>query len=68
VDLERLDSTGWKALMSWFSGTSRTNKTNNSSRTGDAKRSRSRRGQESPGQLSLDLDFDLGIDAGSSHH
>jgi deoxyribodipyrimidine photo-lyase len=68
VDLERLDSTGWKALMSWFSGTSRTNKTNNSSRTGAAKRSRSRRGQESPGQLSLDLDFDLGIDAGSSHH
>ena len=68
VDLERLDPAGWKALMSWFSGTSRTNKTNTSSRTGAAKRSRSRRGQESPGQLSLDLDFDLGIAAGSSHH
>jgi len=68
VDLERLDPAGWKALMSWFSGTSRTNKPNTSSRTGAAKRSRSRRGQESPGQLSLDLDCDLGIAAGSSHH
>jgi deoxyribodipyrimidine photo-lyase len=72
VDLERLDPAGWKALMSWCSGTSRTSKTNTSSRTGAAKRSRSRRGQESPGQLSLDLgmdlDLDLGIAAGSSHH
>jgi hypothetical protein len=64
VDLERLDPAGWKALLSWFSGTSRTNSTSRSTGAGgkgsnsnaSASRSRSRRTQESPGQLSLDLD------------
>ena len=52
IDLERLDPVGWRALMSWFSGSSRTT---GSRTTQPASRSRSRRAQQSPGQLSLDL-------------
>jgi deoxyribodipyrimidine photo-lyase len=56
MDLERLDPAGWRALMSWFSGS-------NNSRGGSAAkpahkqpRARStRRREPSPGQLSLDL-------------
>ncbi|MBD1195472.1 FAD-binding domain-containing protein [Vulcanococcus sp. Clear-D1] len=55
VDLERLDPAGWKALLSWFSGTSRTTGTSHPR----GSRSRSRRAQESPGQLSLNLEFAL---------
>jgi len=60
VDLERLDPTGWQALMSWFSGTSRTNSANSTTSEGHTSRTRgnrtrSRRCAESPGQLSLDL-------------
>jgi hypothetical protein len=60
VDLERLDPTGWQALMSWFSGTSRTNSANSTTSEGHTSRTRgnrtrSRRCVESPGQLSLDL-------------
>jgi deoxyribodipyrimidine photo-lyase len=59
VDLERLDPAGWSALMSWFSGSTRST---NASRT-RASGSRRRRSTESPGQLSLDLGLEL--DAGS---
>jgi hypothetical protein len=55
VDLDRLDPAGWSALMSWFSGSSRTNGTSRSSTNKRASSSRSRRAQPSPGQLSLDL-------------
>ncbi|MBM5783396.1 MAG: deoxyribodipyrimidine photolyase [Cyanobacteria bacterium K_DeepCast_35m_m1_288] len=72
VDLERLDPAGWKALFSWFSGTSRTNNTSRStgaarkgnSSKASAGRSRSRRAQGSPGQLSLDLGFALDAEIG----
>jgi hypothetical protein len=62
VDLERLDPAGWQALMSWFSGTSRPDSStsegrNSRSRSAAGGRARSRRCQESPGQLSLDLGF-----------
>jgi deoxyribodipyrimidine photo-lyase len=53
VDLDRLDPAGWRALMSWFSGSSRASGTRSSGRS--RSRSRSHRGQASPGQLSLDL-------------
>jgi deoxyribodipyrimidine photo-lyase len=56
VDLERLDPAGWKALMSWFSGSSRTN---GATRPQTSGRRRSRRTQPSPGQLSLDLGLAL---------
>jgi deoxyribodipyrimidine photo-lyase len=55
VDLDQLDPAGWSALMSWFSGSSRTNGTSRSSTNKRASSSRSRRAQPSPGQLSLDL-------------
>jgi len=50
IDLERLDPAEWSALMSWFSGTSRTTGTSRG-------RSRTRRRKDSPGQLSLDLEI-----------
>ncbi|MEY3768229.1 MAG: hypothetical protein RLZZ11_1299, partial [Cyanobacteriota bacterium] len=48
LDLERLDRAGWRALMSWFSGSSRATGTKTASSRGRGRRS-------SPGQLSLDL-------------
>ena len=65
VDLDRLEPAGWRALMSWFSGSSRTNGTSRSrsntsgSRSSGRSGSRSRRAQTSPGQLSLDLGISL---------
>ena len=53
VDLERLDPAGWSALMSWFSGTSRTATPRRTNASGSG--SRRRRSSESPGQLSLEL-------------
>jgi deoxyribodipyrimidine photo-lyase len=60
VDLERLDPAGWRALMSWFSGS-------NSNRGGSAAKQANRqprartarRREPSPGQLSLDLGIEL---------
>ncbi|MEY3750842.1 MAG: hypothetical protein RLZZ186_1261 [Cyanobacteriota bacterium] len=48
LDLERLDPAGWRALMSWFSGSSRATEAKTTSSRGRGRRS-------SPGQLSLDL-------------
>jgi hypothetical protein len=60
VDLDRLEPAGWRALMSWFSGSSRTNGTSRSRSTSAGRSSgRSRRAQASPGQLSLDLGIGL---------
>jgi hypothetical protein len=65
VELDRLDPTGWRALMSWFSGSSRASGTSRSSNNASGGRSssrsgsRSRRAQTSPGQLSLDLGIAL---------
>ena len=66
VNLERLEPAGWRALMSWFSGSSRTNGSRDAPDENDdpsaairSRRasgpSRSRRRRDSPGQLSLDL-------------
>jgi len=58
VELERLDPTGWRALMSWFSGSSRSTGSARTSRSSRAS-SRKRRSRDSPGQLSLDLELVL---------
>ena len=50
IDLERLDPQGWRALLSWFSGSSRSNPSNPRPK-GTRKRPR----RDSPGQLSLEL-------------
>ena len=55
VNLEELDPQGWRALMSWFSGSSRAGADQRRPAT-----SRSRRRRDSPGQLSLNLGTELG--------
>lgn len=62
VDLERLDPAGWRALMSWFSSSSRANGSRDSPGDEDtpatatrSRRASGRRRRDSPGQLSFDL-------------
>ena len=60
VDLERLDPGGWRALMSWFSGSSSNRGGSAATSTNRPSRARSgRRREPSPGQLSLDLGIEL---------
>jgi deoxyribodipyrimidine photo-lyase len=66
VNLERLDPQGWRTLMSWFSGSSRSNGRRDTPEGDDGPSavshsrrasgpSRSRRRRDSPGQLSFEL-------------
>jgi deoxyribodipyrimidine photo-lyase len=55
VDLERLDPSGWRALLSWFSGSSRNSATAGRPARSGATGARRRGRSESPGQLSLEL-------------
>ena len=60
VDLERLDPAGWRALMSWFSGSNNNRGGSASKQANKHPRARSaRRREPSPGQLSLDLGIEL---------
>jgi deoxyribodipyrimidine photo-lyase len=57
VAIDSLDAQGWTALMSWFSGSSRTTGSRAGAASASRKGSSSRRrsAKPAPGQLSLDL-------------